>query len=306
MNLIKKLSLLTALVAVMFAFNACEEDTVTPTVDTPSAPIALEATSINSTTVHIKWKDASDINKTMVKDYTVTYYPSNTSSTDAPMLSAKESGVAFPIPNLDSTKEYTFEVVTNYDNGESSTASMIKWAPALRFEKVAAQTIKLYTSNVIGKGSGIKLETFDSIDGIYIPEVLTTDNISKWNLGIYTSKGMDTLMFGSASVLNYKNASTATESAEVSDAVPATSLNDVFDSQALDNKNYSQDRHLLTNTTSSVVVYVRTTNAANEVHYAKVFLKNVNGSFIQGQSGDTYVEVEISYQLNAGFPYAKK
>lgn len=303
MNIIKKLSLLTALVAVMFAFNACEEDTVTPTVDTPSAPIGLEATSINSTTVHIRWKDASDIDKTMLKDYTVTYYPSNTSATDAPMLSATESGVAFPIPDLDSTKEYTFEVVTNYDNGESSSKSTIKWAPAMRFTQVAANTIKLYASNVSGQGSGLKLAEYDDTFNEYSPKILFVGEIADWNLGLNTKDSK--VKFGSASLLDYVGASTATQSADVSIAVPATSLNDVFDSQKLDNKNFSQDVHDLTNTTSSVVVYVRTTEN-DGVHYAKVFLKNVNGSFLQGAAGSQYVEIQISYQVNAGFPYAKK
>lgn len=298
---------MTALVAVMFAFNACEEDTVAPTVDTPSAPIGLEATSINGTTVHIRWQDANDIDATMLQDYTVTYYPENTSSTDAPELTAMKSGEAFEITGLDSNKVYIFDVVTNYDNGESSTVASIKWAPALRFEKVSGSTIKLYTSDVLNKGSGIMLEAYDDIvDFIYYPEVLTTANMAQWNLGLYTNAAKDSIIFGSASQLNYKDASLATSSAEVSDAVPATSLNDVFDSQKLDDKNYSQDFHNLSNATSSVVIYVKNTKDNGDVHYAKVFLKNVNGSFIQGVDGDTYVEAEISYQVNAGFPYAKK
>jgi fibronectin type III domain protein len=303
MNLIKKLSLLTALVAVMFAFNACEEDTVAPVEDTPSAPIDLQATSINDNTVHIKWKDASDIDMSQLKDYTITYYPSNTSSTNAPEMSASQSGVAVEIAGLDKDKEYTFEVVTNYDNGNSSTAAKIKWAPAMRFIQVDANTIKLYASDVSNKGSGLALYEDDGL-GEFFPTVKTIAQIAEWNLGLDTKDSK--VKFGSASKLNYAGASTAVESASVSDAVPAASLNDVFDSQALDNKNYSQDVHDLTNATSSVVVYVKNTKANGDVHYAKVFLKNVNGSFLQGATGDKYVEIQVSYQANAGFPYAKK
>jgi hypothetical protein len=303
MNLIKKLSLLTALVAVMFAFNACEEDTVAPVEDTPSAPIDLQATSINDNTVHIKWKDASDIDLEQLKDYTITYYPSNTSSENAPEMSASKSGDPVEISGLDMDKEYTFEVVTNYDNGNSSSASMIKWAPAMRFVQVDANTIKLYASDVTAKGSGLALYEDDGL-GDFFPTVKTVLQITEWNLGLSTKGG--SIKFGSASMLDYDGASTATESAEVASAIPAESLNAVFDSQALDNMNYSQDLHDLTNATSSVVIYVKHTNANNEVHYAKVFLKNVNGSFLQGAAGNQYVEAEISYQVNAGFPYAKK
>ena len=303
MNIIKKLSLMTALVAVMFAFNACEEDTVSPVADTPSAPIGLQATSINGTTVHIKWQDASDIDKSMLKDYTVSYYPENTSATNAPELTAPKSGEAFEISGLDTDKVYIFDVVTNYDNGNSSTKSTIKWAPSQRFVQLDANTIKLYASDVSGKGSGLKLPTFDAIFSEYTPEVLTVANIADWNLGLYTKSGV--VKFGSASALDYAGASAATQSSMISEAVPAASLNDVFDSQALDNKNYSKDVQDLTNATSSIVVYVKSTISGQD-HYAKVFLKNVGGSFLQGTPGNQYVEIEISYQINAGFPYAKK
>ena len=294
---------MAALVAVMFAFNACEEDTVSPDADTPSAPIGLEATSINATTVHIRWKDASDIDATMLKDYTVSYYPEKTSPDDAPELTAMKSGEAFEITGLDADKVYIFDVVTNYENGESSTKSSIKWAPSQRFVQLDANTIKLYASDVTGKGSGLRLPYYDDVFEVYAPEVLTVANIAMWNLGLSTKGGV--VEFGSASQLDYAGAATATESAAVSNAVSATSLNDVFDSQALDNLNYSQQKHLLTNTANSIVVYVKSTSGAN-VHYAKVFLKNVNGSFLQGAAGNEYVELEISYQVNAGFPYAKK
>ncbi len=303
MNFIKKLSLLAALVAVMFAFNACEEDTVAPVDDVPSAPIGLEATSINSTTVHIRWQDASTIDADQLQDYTVTYYPSNTSSDNAPEMTAMKSGEAFEITGLDSNKEHTFEVVTNYKNGESSTATMIKWAPAMRFVSVAANTIKLYTTDVVGKGSGLALYEDDGL-GEFLPTVLVKAQMSMWNLGLHTTTAGE-IVFGSASQLPYDNASTAIQSAEISSAIPAASLNDVFDSQGLDNRNYSQNFHNLTNATSSVVIYVKSTTNG-EVHYAKVFLKYVNDSFIQSDGGDNYVEIQVSYQATAGLPYAKK
>ena len=303
MNILKKLSLLTALVAVMFAFNACEEDTVAPVEDTPTAPIGLEATSINSTTVHLKWQNDGNIDLTQVKDYTVTYYPENTSSDNAPELSAAKANEAFEVTNLDEDKVFIFEVVTNYKNGNSSTASTIKWAPAMRFEKVDGNTIKLFASDVTDQGSGLALYEDDGL-GDFFPTVKTIKNIAEWNLGLDTKGGE--IKFGSASQLSYANASTATESAAISEAVPAESLNEVFDSQKLDNKNYTQNFHTLTNVASSVVVYVKHTNGAGEDHYSKILLKYVNGSFLQGTPGNQYVEIEVSYQVNAGFPYAKK
>jgi hypothetical protein len=80
----------------------------------------------------------------------------------------------------------------------------------------------------------------------------------------------------------------------------------VFDSQALDAKNFAERSIDLTQLASSTVLVVRYKYPGeNEYHYAKILIKYVNGSFLQGTSPNRYVEFEISYQKVAGVPYAK-
>lgn len=294
---------MTALVAVMFAFNACEEDTTGPENDVPSAPVGLMATSINSTTVHIKWTAPGDLDDALFKDYTVIYYPSNTSADDAPDMTADMAGEPFEITGLDEDKTYTFEVITNYTNGESSTAAKIEWAPAIRFETVDAETIKVYESDATAFGSGISL--YDSF--LETPEVLTVANIVNWNLGLDTKNS--SLNFGSASQLSYTGATTAASAELASVAFTANGLNDVFDSEGMDTRTYTERVEDLTNVSlgakSGVVFYVRVANGTG-FNYAKVYVDGNGGSFLKGTSPNRYVEVTISYQANIDVPYAKQ
>lgn len=306
MNLLKKLSLLTALVAVMFAFNACEEDSVGPGEEGPGSVTALMANSTDDNTVSLKWTAPADLDATKFVDYTVTYYPEGTGSTNAPEMSAAEAGVAYAVTGLDKDKAYTFEVVTNYDGGKSSTASKITWAPAMRFEKVSAETIKVYSSTS-NFGSGLTL--YDDL--FEEPAVATIANIGEWNLGLDT-KTSGKVLFGSASALSYGGANTSISSMITNALIPANGINDVYDSQGLDSKTFATQTVDLSGTTPGTdkdgfVLYAKTGTGDN-AHYAKLFIKynKAASSFLFGSGLDQYLEVSVSYQKNAGFPYAKK
>lgn len=304
MNLLKKLSLLTALVAVMFAFNACEEDTVGPDVDTPGSVTALMANSTDDNTVSLKWTAPSDLNVAMFQDYTVTYYPESTDTTNAPDKTVTDLNVF--INGLDQDKAYTFEVVTNYDNGKSSAVTKITWAPAMRFNQVDAETIKVY-AHTSEFGSGLTL--YDDL--FQEPAVATVANIGEWNLGLDT-KTSGKVLFGSASAMSYDGANTATSSMITNALIPANGISDVYDSQGLDKKTFSSQTIDLDASTpgadkNGVVLYAMTGTGA-AAHYAKIFIKynKAASSFLFGSGKDEYIEVTISYQKNAGFPYAKK
>jgi len=79
------------------------------------------------------------------------------------------------------------------------------------------------------------------------------------------------------------------------------SLNDVFDSEALNAKTFAEREIDLTQYSGNIVLVVRTADN----HYAKVLVKYVNGSFLQGSEPNRYVECEVSYQKAAGVPYAR-
>lgn len=307
MNIIKRISILTALVAVMFAFNACEEDTVGPGEPVPTNVTELKANSADDNTVHLMWKSPSDLDATLFQDYTIAYYPKGTGASNAPKMTTTDAGMPFAVTALDKDKEYTFVVTTNYTDGQTSTGASITWAPAMRFELIAASPIKVYihTSNF---GSGITL--FDDL--FEEPEVATVANIALWNLGLDT-KTSGEINFGSASSTTYTGANNAGNSAMVTNAlISANGLSDVYDSQGLDGKSFALQTVTLNGIVpetgkSGFVMYAKTGTGAT-AHYAKLFIKynTAGNSVLFGTDEDKYIEVTISYQKNAGFPYAKK
>lgn len=307
MNIIKRISILTALVAVMFAFNACEEDNVGPGDPEPSNVVELKANSVDANTVHLMWTAPSDLDATLFQDYTVVYYPKGTGSTNAPELTTTDAGIPFPVTALDEDKEYTFVVTTNYTDGQSSTGTSITWAPALRFEQVSASPIKVYIhTSSFGSGLTLYEDLFEE------PSVATVANIVDWHLGLDT-KTSGEINFGSASSTTYTGAVNATNSAMITKSlISANGLSDVFDSQGLDGKTFALQTVNLQGAIpeagkSGFVLYAKTGSGAT-AHYAKLFIRynTASNSVLFGEDDDKYIEVTISYQKNAGFPYAKK
>lgn len=298
---------MTALVAVMFAFNACEEDTVGPADPEPSNVTELKANSADDNTVHLMWTAPSDLDATLFQDYTVTYYPKGTGATNAPEMTTTDAGIPFAVTALDMDKEYTFVITTNYTDGQSSTGASITWAPAMRFEKVSAEPIKVYI-HTSSFGSGLTL--YDDL--FEEPAVATVANIVDWHLGLDT-KTSGEINFGSASSTTYTGAVNAGSSAMVTKAlISANGLSDVFDSQGLDGKSFALQTVALAGAIPDAgkegfVMYAKTGDGAT-AHYAKIFIKynTTDNSVLFGTGDDKYIELTISYQKNAGFPYAKK
>lgn len=298
----KNLLTIAMMIAMMSFFTACDDDSPTePDKEKPDAPTNLMATSINESTIHIKWDAPSTLDNDLFESYQVTYYPEGGTAGEA--LESVEAGQPFPLTNLTNGTVYVIEVVTVYSNGESSDATTMMWAPAMRFEQVDANTIRVYDSQA-SAGSGLVL--FDSF--LETPSVETVANIAIWNLGLDT-KVAGTVKFGSASQLDYNGAATAA-SAHIGNLTAVNSLNDLFDSEAMDMKQYSESAPDLnaidTQGAGGIAFYVRAeSETAGIYNYAKVFVKYENGSFLKEDGLGSYVEVVISYQKEAGVPYAK-
>jgi hypothetical protein len=94
--------------------------------------------------------------------------------------------------------------------------------------------------------------------------------------------------------------------------VRANSLDDVFDTQALDNSTAGFKENLvnlatLPNPDTGVVLIMRSRVDASTVNFAKILVKrNAAGTgFVNGAGSDSYVEVEASYQTVTNVPYAE-
>ena len=291
-------NLFLVLFAAIFAFTACDDtnNPVDPT-DKPIAPTSLQATSKNESTVILRWTASTSESNSLFDKYVLTV--TGGANPIQPFDIAKGTTSA-EISGLSEGTIYTFSIATKFTDGTtSSTSAQIQWSPATRFVRNQNdQPIQVYES-ASNFGSGLVI--YDPIgDG---PKSATVSNGAQWNLGLDTRNGK--LVLASARLLDYNFITQPGVTEIASEVINANSLDDVFDSQALDAK-YFQERSIdLTQQNSSFVLVVRFRHLGSlQYNYAKVLVKYNNG-FLQGSPDNRYVAFEISYQKQAGVPYAK-
>lgn len=269
----------------------------------PSANPAtgLKATSISDTEVALMWTLSTDESNASFQGYWLYVYPEG-GNAGTPIAIPKAVN-KFNVTGLDEGVIYNFDLHAVIDyNGNTmlSPKATVKWSPAVRFNiNINDDVIKLYESAAT-TGSGLAL--YDATGKA--PKTLTVTNGANWDLGLYTTGGV--LQFGSAkSILDkYSSFSGTAKKCEMgSEYYDVASLNDVYDSQALSTKSFSEKFFdLATIGTTNNAVFIVRTNAPSW-NYAKVMVLN-KGGFLQGTSPNRYIEVVVSYQSVQGVPYA--
>lgn len=301
----KKLSLFLLLIFLsVMLFSACEETTTTTDNPLVTGPDSMKATSLNETTVRLRWKISADESKTYFKDYVLYVTP----GAFQPKVINKGTNT-IDITGLTDGTIYTFELkARNVDDKESVTSAKIQWSPAFRFTtNVNDEPIRIYeTASQLGSG----LQIYEPNSGK--PKTLKVASGEFWNLGLYT-KNNDVSIYTATyiytqSLYNFPTApSYITEISE--DIFITNTLDNVFDSQALSAKNFSTDYYLdLTDPDfqNGVVFIVRTKQSGQtDWNYAKVLVKPGTSGLLQGSADNRYVELIVSYQKKAGIPYAK-
>ena len=292
-------NILVLLATLSLIIAACNE-TTTPSVVKPDAPTSLMATSIDSATVRLKWTLSTSESTTGFTGYTLYIGPGPFQP-----ISIQKGTNTYDVKGLNEGTIYSFTLYANIDTVQSANAASIQWSPASRFvTNVNDATIKLYeTASNFGSG----LELYDESGGA--PKTLTVASGSNWNLALDTRTDGKTIV-ASPTLINYNYGSQPPITQISSDYFDnLTSLDDVFDSQALDAGNFDvraitlEDLGITANT--GVVFILRTKVGSNSDYtYAKVLIKNVNGSWLQGTSPDRYIECVVSYQKTPGVPYA--
>jgi hypothetical protein len=307
MKFIKLFSLVVLSVSMVFILNSCTE-TTTPTTNPqpkPSPVTNLMATSINDSTVKIKFDLSPSQTDPLFKDYLLSYYETLAST---PLTVILNSGTnSYTVSGLTEGKIYYFDVIARYTNDSVSTNAVIQWSPASRFEKNDAdEIIKVYeTESQFGSG----LQLFNP--AISKASVSKKENSANWDLALYTKN--DSIIFGSATALNYVYANTPKATQLCDEFAEATSLDDLFDSKSLISGTrataYSEQAFSLSgvNPTKNLIFFVRKINDSGKYNYAKVMIsKNPNGfGYLQGNPTDRFLEIQISYQKTADVPYAK-
>lgn len=304
-----KLNKLSAIFALFLVFglfmSSCNDTTNNPTdpvvVKYPKAPTNLQATSIDKETISLKWTASVSETETDFKDYVLYMDGEKVNKTIA-------KGTTTLTINSLTEKEYTFAIRARYNNDTVSTEKAeVKWSPANRFtQNINGEAIKVYiTASDLGSG----LDIFDATG--LAPKALKVANIANWTFGIDT-RTANVIKFGPASSLSY----TPSGSLRTVDLCPvpeyAADLSELYDSEALNKISRTFDANFvnLNSLTTQVPagkhpIFILRERRADGQHYAKVLVKYVGGSFLQGTGDNQYIECVVSYQATPNLPYAK-
>jgi len=287
---------------VVVEVNGLQSNGMLFTVPVVQPVSALMATSKDDKSVSLKWNASADESNADFAGYWIFVYPVGQTSGDP--IELPKGTTTYIATDLTEGTVYNFDVhaVKNYGgNYLLSAKTNIKWSPASRFIlNINDDNIKMYeTASSFGSG----LQLFDPSGGA--PKTLKVTSGADWDLGIYTSGS--NIWFGSASKMKARYSSfagTAKVCQISSTKYEVNSLDDVFDSQALDQgHSFSESEiDLSTLTGNKNVVFIVRTNSPTW-NYAKVMLI-YNGGFLQGPAGNRYIEVQVSYQKTSGVPYA--
>lgn len=303
--------LMVAFLATAFLLTSCDEETDDDgdtTLVLPSAPTELMATSIDSTTIHIKWTASENEADSNWVGYVINVSDqAGNVIMDMESISGHTSGDPYPVEDLTAGEIYTVELYAQNSDGNSTQAATIMWSPAIRFSSApdGVSDIALH-ERASSLGSGLDIYFYDTDFDEKGTASKSVSEREEWNLALDTDNG---LIIGSGSQL-YVNDPTGnprpmpTETTEISGPIEAESLNDVFDSEGLDSKNFSETTFDLNNYQSNIVIYVKVSEGADE-YYAKVLLKRGDNGWLQGTAPDRYVAAEISFQERTGVPYAE-
>lgn len=300
----KSIFWLASFLLAFWVFSACEENsTTTEPNPTVAGPDSMKATSLNETTVRLRWKLSPDESKTYFKDYVLYISP----GAFAPRIIPKGTNT-IDVTGLSDGTVYTFELrARNVDDKESVGSAKIQWSPAYRFTKnINDEAIRVYeTASQFGSG----LQLYDPNSGK--PRTLKVASGEFWNLGVYT-KGEARLYTANYIASNnlYNFPTSPSYITEISEDIFLTNtLDNVFDSQALNARNFSTNYYIDLadpDYKNGIVIIVRTkAPGATDWNYAKVLIKPGPNGLLQGTPDNRYIECEISYQKKTGVPYAK-
>lgn len=288
-SMLKINALLLALFAVVMVGCNTNEDPVNPGT-TPNPPTALMATSVNATTVGLKWTAPSNPAAT---SYEVTATPTNGGASVVKTFTTTSGSVDGLVANT----EYTFTVKSLNGTSKSTTGAVIKWAGAARY----TTNITLYET-ASGNGSGM---TFPNTAGLRIAQG------GQWDICLDTRGGVYDI--GSPAMMSYTDSTGKFPNGDRPRAtligkqwVNTASLDNIYESVDLSQADaLSESRITFTSADAAGAPFAFVVKTVSG-NFAKVLVKASNGKLLQGTSPNRYVDLEVSYQSGANLPYALK
>lgn len=303
--------LFLAFLAMSIILTSCTDDEEEPELILPKPATQLQATSLSDTEVMIRWTVSEDHEaegfigyKLSVIDETGNAVLSNQSVNDY------QPGGVVTVSGLTEGHIYDFTVVAVNGDGDSEPIT-IKWSPAIRLNQTINEgEIRLYGRNS-EFGSGMRIYAEDDLFDSKGPEILPVAQKAAWHFAFDDTNDM--LRFGSADEVSFGASYPNPEfPGQISNAYNAASLNDVFDSQALNQSTFTNKLFTLSDSQyadyAGVVIAIRVPTAETGVyHYGKILIKkNPAGGFVfNAGTNDQYIDCIVSYQRTANVPYAK-
>lgn len=306
----KAKNIFLAFIAISVILVGCEEETTEEPV-LPAAPTNLQATSVDESTVNIRFDISADHSAEGFVGYELDVIDeAGNSVLSNSQISNYTTGGVITVQNLSEGKIYDFKVTAVNADGESEAIS-VKWSPAYRLNNTINNVeIRVYGS-ASQFGSGLKVYSEDEF-GDKGPEILTVASKAMWNLAFDDTNDM--FRFGSADQVSIgANSDNPTNPAELSSKLyDAAALNDVFDSEALSQATFTPNLVNLGAATyndfNGIVLVFRIMNDDNTYNYGKILIKKdaTDGNFVFNEgTSDQYLDCVISYQRTADVPYAK-
>jgi hypothetical protein len=293
---------LILLVIVSIAMVACSDIISDPDDNRiPDPAESAKATTTNDSTIRVKWTPSPSETDTAFVGYVI-----KTTGDDGSMNIDTIAANLNPlqISGLTQGTIYTFEIKTLFDNGNLSSGTSVKWSPAFRFTSNNNDApIRLYeTASLLGSGLDVYDQTTKK------PKTYKLASGEFWSLGLDTRAGK--VIIASPTKIDYSFPTPPGYTEISDDFFDAASLDDVYDSEALNSVTFAEYSIPLTTLTieKNLVLIIRTKEVGStKFNYAKVLIKKPAGaSWLQGSGSDRYLEVIVSYQEKAEVPYAKK
>lgn len=299
--------ILSCALALGIVVAGCNEN---PTIAPDPVITGLGASSLTPTSVALAWNSFSG-----ASTYNVAWTgPSSGGLTGISTTTATAT-------NLAPGQEYTF-TVTGVDAAGaviSTSSSSIKWAGAERHNDVEGSSttrIRMY-EHASPRPSGVNLSAGAGPTNVSLKA--NTPGVAQLAMYVDPKEGgnPNKIVVGPVYAITEYKVSAASDPNKVDQNVfiSATTTKDLT---SLDTWYMSTNLEAQIDPGSNIKAYeflspvqtgngfvVRTGTAGN-YHYARVLIKSdATGKILQGGFPDRYVELEVSYQRNAGVPYAK-
>lgn len=294
------------MVAIMgFMAVGCNENPTTPGDGTaPTAPTALQATSLSETAVGLKWKASTD---TGAITYKVSWRVSG-STVDSNSADVSGGAVTYTVQNLTAGKVYEFNVQA-VRSAKLSSKATITWAGAKRSGNTVS--IKLY-EKASPNPSGLMLDGSSGAQAVSVAASSSTPP-SSVHLVVYMNPARpDTFEIGPGPAFDeYKNVDKFNATTIVSDSsYPALSMDSWYPLGSIKSHIDASAPNLAftfkgTQTDGTGQGFYVRLGPAGDYHYARIFVKNNGSKMLQGTSPNRFIEVEVSYQTLANVEYAK-